>query len=462
MPESDSKIWEAAGRRIRLARKRLGMSQEDLCWELSEKGLVEARLDVRTLRRFENEGRLRWKTIRIFARYFNVSEEILTDLELSDETVADAIRAAVKESREAKPGAQQGCPGGSPAKQLDWLSIPELQWRGGPAALLRAEYAIVPFHGRESEIGKLKSWALNEDESIIQLISGSGGMGKTRLARQLCLQLRSDGIQAGFLVPCEIRQCLSYFRLCPDVRMLLVVDYAETAEEEITQILRISANRNLGSARLLLLARGAGNWWSRLIRRCDGIGVRINQAPIQLRPLSIGIDARRISYSLAGQAFAEKLAATQPAAPPSDLMADYYDRALFLHMSALLATQEIEVQGSEAILEKALEREMDYWAKQLKDRQLPKFLEDGFWRAMGVISAYGGVRGKQEAVKVISKIRFFRDQPVAVLEAIADTLHDCYPGPPWIEAIQPDLLMEYLIGKATKDDPDAIDDTVLS
>lgn len=98
-PEERKRIWKAAGARIKLAREQIGITQEDLCLELSEEELVEAKLDVRTLRRYENEGALRWKTIKIFAGYFKVSEELLTDLELPDETVADAMIIAKRGSK---------------------------------------------------------------------------------------------------------------------------------------------------------------------------------------------------------------------------------------------------------------------------------------------------------------------------------------------------------------------------
>jgi transcriptional regulator with XRE-family HTH domain len=95
MSEGDDRIWEAAGRRIKIARRRLGMSQEELCSKLYEAGLVgQASINVRTLRRYENEAALRWKKIRIFAKYFNVSVEFLIDLELPDETIAAGMAAA--------------------------------------------------------------------------------------------------------------------------------------------------------------------------------------------------------------------------------------------------------------------------------------------------------------------------------------------------------------------------------
>ncbi len=101
--DEEKRIFEAAGRRIKLARERLGMGQEELCQKLSDEKLVEAKFEVRTLRRFENEGALRLKTIRVFANFFNVSDDILKNLELADETAAEVMKNARERPDEARP-----------------------------------------------------------------------------------------------------------------------------------------------------------------------------------------------------------------------------------------------------------------------------------------------------------------------------------------------------------------------
>jgi hypothetical protein len=404
------------------------------------------------------------------------SEDLHTNLKLNDKTAAEEMKAARRKCESLLSRQPSSSTKSPEPEQLDWLSIPKPQWHGAPAALLRAEYDIVPFHGRGSDISGLRKWVLNQHKYIAQLLTGNGGMGKTRLARELCLQLRSNSIRCGFINLQEIEQCFSYLKSCTDEPMLLVIDYAETAvEENVARILWILTNRNLRLVRLLLLARRGGYWWRRLKLMCDSIGARINREPRELSPLSIDAEKRRESYVLASKAFAKKLDVAEPSSMPKDLMAEHYKRALLLHMSALLATQHIKsnrsdmsallatqrikTDGSEAILEQILLREIDYWARQLERRQLPIFLVDGFWRAMGVISLKKGVQNKHEAVRVIGNVGFFRGQPTAVLEGIADTLHDCYPGdsnhdPLWIEPIQPDTLKDYLIAKGEAESPD--------
>lgn len=335
----------------------------------------------------------------------------------------------------------------------DWLTMPERQWRGSPGALLRADLAVVPFHGRETELAALMEWALADDDGVAQLVTGPGGMGKTRLARELCEHLGQKGILAGYLDLHQREQCLAAVRAGTLGRTVVVVDYAETVTDDLAAVLRAVAAGNRMPVRFLLLARGAGYWWQELRRKGGGIDDCLRAEPLRLGALAMDVPARRASFRLAAAAFAQRLGVADTAVEPADVGAEDFERALVLHMSALLSLEGVHAQGTESILETVLDREAGHWAQQLKGRQIPN-LGRGFERAMGVISAYGGVRDKVEALEVIRSIGFFSGQPMAVLEAVAEALHDCYPGTSWIEPVQPDLLMEHLIAKATRDDPD--------
>ncbi len=266
---------------------------------------------------------------------------------------------------------------------------------------------------------------------------------------------------SGFLDVKDLDACLADLMARSIERALVVIDYAESAEEEVAEILRVANKRNLTSLRILLLARGAGFWWHRLKRIVGSAGDWLRHEPYRLKPLTLDIVHRRHSYRLARHAFAEKLGKSEPDLEPEDIAAPHYERILLLHMSALLVIDGIQAQGMDEILQLVLNREISNWAKQLKNHQLPKNLEAGFERAMGIISAYGGVRDKEEAIKLISMVRFFRDRKNAEIEAIAEILHSCFPGSHWIEPIQPDLLMEFLVKKATLENPQDFKDIIL-
>ena len=93
--EDEMKIQEAVGKRIKAARERLKLTQDKLCRELQNEDPANSKFDARTIRRFENKGGLRWNTIEIFAKYFNISEETLADSRMSGKPHVDASSSRI-------------------------------------------------------------------------------------------------------------------------------------------------------------------------------------------------------------------------------------------------------------------------------------------------------------------------------------------------------------------------------
>ncbi|MBZ9638330.1 serine protease, partial [Streptomyces sp. PSKA30] len=69
-----------------------------------------------------------------------------------------------------------------------------------PAALLRADAEAVTFHGRDDELADLRDWCENRPDAFaMQVMTGPGGQGKTRLARCLTDTLGWEGWVTGHL-----------------------------------------------------------------------------------------------------------------------------------------------------------------------------------------------------------------------------------------------------------------------
>jgi transcriptional regulator with XRE-family HTH domain len=77
-------IQVVAGRRIKLARKALNKTQEDLCGESVFLDKIGRDFDQRTLRRYES-GNIPLKRIPLFAAYFRISPDDLIDPGIGDE-----------------------------------------------------------------------------------------------------------------------------------------------------------------------------------------------------------------------------------------------------------------------------------------------------------------------------------------------------------------------------------------
>ena len=67
--------------------------------------------------------------------------------------------------------------------------------------MLRPEEALIPFDpSAETFLQTQLDWAHAADDPLaVRLLTGQGGIGKTRLAQALCQRLQTQGWQTGFL-----------------------------------------------------------------------------------------------------------------------------------------------------------------------------------------------------------------------------------------------------------------------
>ncbi|MCP4661443.1 MAG: CHAT domain-containing protein [bacterium] len=349
------------------------------------------------------------------------------------------------------------------------LRIPESRWRresSPPGALLRAEYGIVPFHGREKELDDLAGWCEDGRSVGVRLYTGAGGIGKTRLALELCQRWREQDWEVGFLAPDPSRSPADAWRdlVARGKPSLVVVDYAETRRDLLVPLLREIRTTETATVRLMLLARAALDWWEQLKAEGEGVGELLS-GPATVRytlmPLALSTEERGESYRLAAAAFAERLEKPPPEDLPDDLAEPLYERVLLLHMRALASIEGVEVQGEDGILDYVLHRERRFWGRLARERQLPNTLADGIGRAMAAMTLGGGVDGESNAVAAIGRLQLFADQKTDVLVAVARLLHDSYPGDRWIDPILPDLLGEHLIMREMEKGSDELLDLVL-
>ncbi|WP_234426122.1 tetratricopeptide repeat protein, partial [Streptomyces kebangsaanensis] len=181
---------------------------------------------------------------------------------------------------------------------------------GSPAGVLRAEVSPVRCHGRDDLIAGLTGWCQEPGEFSLRLLTAPGGQGKTRLARELVERMTDAGWAAGFLDDQCLDDRLGLLATLSDP-LLLVMDYAETRPEQLRLCLR-ALRPGAGSGtrvRLLLLARGAGEWWrharavTRVLRELPTDAVQ------ELEPLAPDAESRAEAFRRAVDELGPALAA---------------------------------------------------------------------------------------------------------------------------------------------------------
>lgn len=411
---------------------------------------------------------------RLFARVFYRSL-------VAGHSLGEAVRAARLRLREEFPGdptwlaytvfgnplASIAPAGSSGGRRIGLpLSLHENQWRAdrsSPAALLRAEYGVVPFHGREDERDDLRRWCTEQAAVKVRLYTGAGGMGKTRLALQICQEMHRAGWWAGFLDTETLSSPLAAITrlLTGSSPVVVVIDYAETRREVLVPLLRQLYATNLkGPFRLILLARSREEWWEELKTEGHGVGQLIAgpaTSHLALGPLAMTLAERKESYSAAASAFASVLGKPLPEMASRNLEGAHLRIALVLHMSALAAVEGVELEDEQSILDYVLDRERRYWKRLAQEHELPVELLRGIGRAVTAISLGGGCPTEADTIAVLKHLKHFADQRNATLATVARLLHEAYAGVDiWVDPLRPDILHEHLAEQEFAHDPDEL------
>jgi len=348
-------------------------------------------------------------------------------------------------------------------------------WRRGeapPSALLRAEYEVVPFHGREKELASLDEWCTADPElkKAVRLYTGEGGMGKTRLMLQACRQRRLEGWKAGFLADVEAdglpRTALDALCGEADRPSFVVVDYAERRMDGLPKLLKTLAQSNPSQPiRVVLLARNASpeeGWWHELINGSLLLQAS-SQGPHRLAPLVTKLEERRSMFSQAAQRLAtrieqwrvlpdDELADVDPSPPVPDLSEDVYKRALFLYLRTFAAVLGDAPESADDLLDFLRRREQDFWSRRAAAVGLDLAASTLVESAV-LLTLAGPLASWAEAHQVLERVPALSGQNADQLRRVADLFHDLYPARSWLHGVQPDLLGERIVEVETTRDP---------
>lgn len=435
-PDENNKV-PVSGYRIEQLRGILG--------GISQKELAErCGISQREISRWENGGKA---SVALY-------ERLLSFFRIADNRQLDS-----RFEIDFRPLVHQVHGGRIAAKNLP-LAIPFSQWDPTwmpPAALLRADLGVVRFHMRDQELDELLKWCNRDEPILTELCHGAGGMGKTRLAIELCSRIdKQSGWSAGFLDYQQFQADRDQWRTAFEAgeSLLVILDYAEHRSDIIHWLFEMAVEVPGARVRFLLLARKPGEWLDRLTSRptardvLSGPGFRKRM----LEPIAVLPHQRLESWQIANEDLANALNVAPAASPTDALDQDCFQRILLLQMSALAALENESVSGENGILDYVLRREQSFWSSQLRKNGLPESFTTGVGQALAAITLNMGATDESDGLKVLETLPFFEGQPHQVLHTINRILADSYPGGHWIEPVQPDLLGERLCEISLYDD----------
>jgi tetratricopeptide (TPR) repeat protein len=342
-----------------------------------------------------------------------------------------------------------------------------------PGKLLTADYEVIPFEeaGRRGELDVLEAWCKSADPRSVLLLTGEGGSGKTRLAIEWCRRLRHRGWHAGFLRTDRKKEELDPL-LEGVAPRLIVIDYAETrlaVAEPLLYKMGIDPHRGGPQVRLLLLARRAGDWWTRLTigkegREIEDLLARSPQ-PHPVAPLVPVAQERRKAYDTAVTAFALELGKPVPAAPPApDLEKKDFERVLYLHMAALAAVDGRSIGSAAETLAQTLNHERRFWHGQVDemglDRSLTESVQAAFGQAVAALTLVGGTADEPQTRtllgRVLDEFPTRPDLAKAILKRLRQMYRSAGDGR-FLEPLQPDILGEELVAEILQRDSPLLD-----
>lgn len=309
-------------------------------------------------------------------------------------------------------------------------------------------YRRVPFLDLAGHLEQLALWCENPSTISALFVDGDGGVGRTRLAVELCERMSSRGWRAGF-VDRETLDKLVILAL-QDVPKLIVVDYANddlaAVQAALDRYLRVPGVPSQRT-RILLLTRRGRREGPRLYPRQSVATQLLESADhLLLDPdEAFGVEERRVLY----RATRQMLGYAPPDSEPN-LEVETYSTPLFVTMAAYLSTVEewpMRSQSRDEILANVLHRESErFWGSA------PVAPHLGYQERQQLVSCstVARVPDRHALATRLQALGYTPTSPES--RRVLDWLRDLYPGSGWANGLQPDMLGEYLIARTLQKD----------
>ncbi|MCA2220019.1 hypothetical protein [Nonomuraea aurantiaca] len=286
-----------------------------------------------------------------------------------------------------------------------------------PSMLLRPEYGVVPFSGREAELSDLDMWMAGPSAQAARLITAPAGQGKTRLALRLCELARERNWLAGVIA--DDTPAKMFGRVAPvSTPLLLVVDYAEGRTAHLRDLVAaLVRGAGANPVRVLLLARSAGDCMRELHDHPDDrvADVFLRMVEQRLTSLTDCVRDRHAEFVRALAAMSGRIGQSAEGfdAPPL-IETDRYDRVLDVHAAALAALLDEHTQGESSDPEedpvaRVLHHERRYWKRTCAAYELADPHSARLDSVVAAATLFGAAT-EHDAVELLGLLPTFEDQ----------------------------------------------------
>lgn len=333
--------------------------------------------------------------------------------------------------------------------QLDsGLTIGRISLRSDapPSALLRAQAAATEIFGRDEELIRLDAWMGRDEYLLTRLVVGYGGVGKTRLALELCSRATANGWVAGFLAPDATLGEEIYKGGMPT---LIVLDYAETRLQLIRQLIARLRKTSGAKMRILLLARSAGDWWTSLsLESPEFEALLTTSPPLILRPFGDDFEIVERIYKAAREAFCNHLGASEiDVRRRHQFVRDV--TPLELQTLALIDVLEVRNRLDPEQEQSPTERLLNHERRYLKAAVSAECIDDIEIATMDqILAAMALVGAATEKAALADLRRLDLSLSDDVQKKVVRLLRRLYPGQGcYLSGIKPDLIAEDLVSQ---------------
>ncbi|MBP2708196.1 tetratricopeptide repeat protein [Microbispora sp. RL4-1S] len=331
----------------------------------------------------------------------------------------------------------------------------------GPATLLTARRAVVEFTGRAEELRALEGWCADQAAARMRLVTGPGGVGKTRLMLELSARMHDRGWGVAEVGERQEATALERYRQASDGRVLLVVDYAETRTGLDALLASVVADQGKG-VRLLLLARSVGEWWDRLGAGEPPVRKAHTRATVERMELASEVQPGLSEAQVVAAAAADFARVRHLARVPDIALVRGRGpaRILDLHAAALVGVLEAEQAPGTGtlhvdlaeVLADLLGHERRFWLRSAEAAGLcagPGGLTSGMLAQLVAAASLLGARDRSEAVALLERV-----PEVPRSGQVADWLRSLYPPDTdgagvgeWLGGLRPDRLAELHVSR---------------